>query len=115
MIRNFFFDYIYQIMKLLEIKKSTRAEKKWMAVFCKCNGETKCAPKDRQIVHFGASGYEDYTMHKDKNRRRLYRIRHDKEKNQQPNTPGALSYHILWGESISFDENVRMFKKKLSC
>lgn len=102
-------------MRLIEIKKSTRADKKWMAVFCNCTGETKCKPKDRDIIHFGASGYQDYTIHKDKERRRLYRIRHDKEKNQKPNTPGALSYHILWGNSTSFDENVSTFKNKFSC
>lgn len=102
-------------MRLLEVKKSTNPKKKWMAIFCKCEGSTKCEPKDRQTVHFGASGYEDYTIHHDKDRRRLYRIRHDKEKNQAPNTPGALSYHLLWGESTSLQENIKQFKKKLSC
>ena len=102
-------------MRLLEVKKSTNAKKKWMAIFCKCEGSTKCEPKSRKTVHFGASGYEDYTIHRDKERRRLYRARHAKEKDQPPDTPGALSYHILWGESTSFEENLRTFKKKLSC
>ena len=102
-------------MRLLEIKKSTNPKKKWMAIFCKCSGDTKCKPGDRKTVHFGASGYEDYTIHKDKDRRRLYRIRHAKEKGQALDTPGALSYHILWGESTSFERNLQAFRKKLSC
>jgi hypothetical protein len=103
-------------MRLLEIKKSTNPKKKWMAVFCKCEGSTKCDPKDRKTVHFGAAGYTDYTLPPhDKEKRRLYRIRHGKEKDQAPDTPGALSYHILWGESTSMNENLKSFRKKLSC
>jgi len=102
-------------MRLLEVKQSTNSKKKLMATFCKCQGKSKCEPKDRQTVHFGADGYEDYTIHHDKERRRLYRARHDKEKNQQPNTPGSLSYHLLWGESTSLRENIKAFKKKLRC
>jgi hypothetical protein len=96
-------------MKLLEVKKSTRPGKKWMAIF------TKCGSEDKRTVHFGASGYEDYTIHKDTDRRRLYRLRHAKEKNQAPDTPGSLSYHLLWGDSTSLQENIKAFRKKLSC
>lgn len=102
-------------MRLVKLEKSTRPEKKWMATFCDCNGGTKCAPSERRVVHFGASGYEDYTMHHDKERRRLYRIRHAKEKNQALDTPGALSYHLLWGESTSIQRNLAAYRKKMSC
>lgn len=102
-------------MKLLEIKKSNNRKKKWMAIFCNCSGETKCKPADRKTVHFGASGYEDYTTHRDVERRRLYRLRHAKEKDQAPDTPGSLAYHILWGEHTSLQQNIRDFRKKMSC
>lgn len=102
-------------MKLLEVKKSTRPAKKWMAIFCKCNGDTKCKPGERKTVHFGATGYSDYTIHKDKERRRLYRLRHDKEKNQNVDTPGFLAYFLLWGESTDLQENVRKLKYKFHC
>ncbi len=102
-------------MRLIDIQKSVNPKKKWTATFCKCSGDTKCKPGDRKTVHFGASRYEDYTIHKDKERRRLYRLRHAKEKHQAPDTPGALSYHILWGESTSFEENIRSFRKKMTC
>ena len=100
-------------MKLLSVKKSDNPKKKWMAIFCDCKcAKPKCKPEDRKKIHFGAAGYEDYTIHKDKERRRLYRIRHAKEKDQPPNTPGALSYHLLWGESTSLQENIKTFKEK---
>jgi hypothetical protein len=102
-------------MRLVKLEKSTRPEKKWMATFCDCEGGTKCKPSERRVVHFGASGYEDYTMHKDKDRRRLYRIRHAKEKDQKPDTPGALSYHLLWGDSTSLQKNLAAYKKKIAC
>ena len=102
-------------MKLVKVEKSTRPGKKWMATFCDCKGSTKCAPSERRVVHFGASGYEDYTMHKDKERRRLYRIRHAKEENQAADTPGALSFHILWGDSTSLNANIKAFKRKYPC
>ena len=38
------------------IKKSTKPEKKMMAIFTLENGKTR-------TVHFGASGMSDYTIH----------------------------------------------------
>jgi len=48
--------------------KSWRKGKKKVVKAC-LNGKTK-------IIHYGAIGYEDYTMHKDKNRRKSFRLRH---------------------------------------
>lgn len=90
--------------KLLRVTRSTRDEKKKMAVFEKDGRE--------QTVHFGQRGADDYTKTKDKEQRSRYRSRHAKEKNQSPNTPGALAYHLLWGESTSFDKNLQSFKRK---
>jgi len=104
-------------MKLLSVKKSEKKNKKYVATFCKCEGETKCKMNERKQVHFGAikdNGvpYEDYTTHKDKERRERYRNRHSKEEDQEADTPGALSFHILWGDSTSIRENIKSFKKK---
>ena len=44
---------------LIGIKKSTRKDKKFMAIF----------GPDGKKVHFGAKGYEDYTIHHDDIRR----------------------------------------------
>ena len=60
--------------------------------------------KNNKTVNFGHQDYEDTLyrqyINKDKDyiltRRRLYRIRHNKEKNQKYDTPGFLSYFVLW-------------------
>ena len=52
-------------MKLLSIKPSERATKKYMATFCLCEGETKCCDKERKHVHFGQKGSSTYIDHKD--------------------------------------------------
>lgn len=94
--------------KLVEITKSNRQGKKWRAQFL--NKETGRS----KTVHFGATGYEDFTQHGDKERRARYIDRHSKEDWTDPTTAGALSRWILWGDSTSFDRNVSAFKRKFS-
>ena len=92
-------------LKLVKIVKSPKREKKYRAVFSR-DGRIK-------NVDFGASGYEDYLSHHDKERRERYKNRHRKRENwNKPDTAGSLSLHILWGESTSFRENVSKFKKR---
>ena len=62
---------------------STRADKKWMA------------ERDGKRVHFGARGYDDYTTHKDPERR-LYILRHLHEDYSNPMSPAWLSRYLLW-------------------
>lgn len=93
--------------KLVEIIESPRAGKKWRAIF----------NIDGTLRHtdFGASGMEDYTLSHDTERRRLYRLRHEKDlATGDPTRAGFLSYHILWGDSTSMAVNVREYKKKFS-
>ena len=52
--------------KLVSIKKSTKANKKLMAKFV--NKKTG----RESLTHFGASGYDDYTIKKDKEQRTRY-------------------------------------------
>ena len=50
-------------------------------------------------VHFGATGYEDYTIHKDPKRKEAYITRHQKKEDWTKsgiNTAGFWSYHYLW-------------------
>ena len=50
-------------------------------------------------VYFGASGYDDYTTHKDEKRREAYRRRHEKNEDWTEtgiNTAGWWSWHYLW-------------------
>jgi len=90
-------------MKLISIAVSPRAGKKWRATF----------NHDGTVFHtdFGASGYQDFTQHKEPERARLYRLRHQKDLNtNNPTKAGYLSYYILWA-SPNFDLNVRNYKK----
>jgi hypothetical protein len=92
----------------MTIKPSTKPGKKLMATFTKDNGRTK-------ITHFGAKGMDDYTITKDKERRRLYRERHKKDlATKDPTRAGFLSYYILWGDSTSRAENIKNYKKRFN-
>ena len=94
-------------MTKLQILKSDKEGKKYKAIFTK-DGKTK-------TVHFGAfgaSGYEDYTQHHDKERRRLYRQRHMKDLKNDPMRAGYLSFYILWGNSTNLQTNIKAFKTK---
>ena len=90
----------------LQILKSDNPKKKYKAIFTKDDGKTK-------TIHFGASGYDDYTTHHDKDRRTLYRNRHEKDLKGDPMKAGYLSYYILWGDSINIKTNISSFKIKL--
>tara|TARA_R110000822_G_C15137570_1_gene475832 strand:- start:65 stop:355 length:291 start_codon:yes stop_codon:yes gene_type:complete len=90
------------------IKKSNKPGKKLQAIFTRDNGRTK-------TTHFGAAGMDDYTLTKDKERRRLYRQRHKKDlSTKDPTRAGYLSYYILWGESTSRQENIKKYKSRFN-
>ena len=76
-----------------EIKQSTNKNKKYTMIFKnKKTGRTKA-------VHFGDNRYEDYTMHKDDERKKRYINRHKKNENwNDPTKAGTLSRFILWNK-----------------
>ena len=93
-------------MRLISIKPSDRPNKKYMAMF-----EDK---HEFRIVYFGASGYTDYTINKDPEKKRLYLLRHRKNENwNDPMTSGALSRWILWNKP-SLSESISDFKKRFN-
>ena len=72
------------------IKKSTKPEKKLMAVFTMDNGRTR-------TTHFGQASAPDYTKTRDKEQKQRYLKRHRRNENwDAPMTAGALSRWILW-------------------
>ena len=79
------------------IQKSRNPNKKYDAVF---NGV--------KTISFGASGYQDYTTHKDYKRREQYIKRHGNEDWGRSNIESAawLSCYILW-EKPSLIEAIR--------
>ena len=55
-------------------------------------------------ISFGAKGYSDYTIHKDKERRERYRARHINDKLDDPNSSGFWSWYTLWGASSNLSK-----------
>ena len=79
-----------------------------MAIFTKDNGRTK-------TTHFGSAGMDDYTLTKDKEQRKRYRTRHQKDLQTGDYTrAGYLSYYILWGNSTSRKENISAYKNRFN-
>ena len=91
-------------MKLIKIRPSKSKGKKYSAFFMDKGKE--------KVVHFGATGYSDFTKGASEDQRKNYRSRHSTGSYAKPDTANALSYHILWGESKSILKNIEQFKKK---
>ena len=93
-------------MKEVILKKSSNPEKKYDAFV------------EGKKVSFGASGYSDFTQHKDTDRKKNYIARHRVNQNWNDlTTAGAWSKHLLWNkptisESIKSMEN--KFKIKIT-
>lgn len=76
-------------MSTIYLSKSDREGKKYMVEV------------DGKTVHFGAEGYEDYTKHKDPERKKRYITRHKAKENWTKSgikTAGFWSRWLLWGE-----------------
>ena len=70
------------------IKKSTNPKKKYDAII---NGSKK--------VSFGASGYSDFTKHKDEERKEKYIARHKVNQDWKDyTTSGMWAKNILWNK-----------------
>lgn len=71
--------------------------KKWAVRVPTASGRGK-------VVLFGARGYEDFTTHHDVERRERYRVRHQRDRLDDPYAPGFWSMWVLWGEYTSRDK-----------
>ena len=92
--------------KLLTIRKSQKADKKYDAVFQFSDGHTK-------TTSFGLKPYSDFTKHKDVTRRTRYLRRHKgmHENWNDPTTAGALSRWILWNKP-TFKASLSDYKRR---
>ena len=98
--------------KLIKVVKSDKPKKKWTAIFKLDNGKEK-------KVNFGFNNpndpKNDYTLHKNKERRERYRIRHKSDLDtKDPLRAGYLSYYLLWGDSTSLKQNIKNYKKRFN-
>ena len=103
------FTISYKILTIYRMKqyqpyKSDKPDKKYYII-------TKTGKK----VYFGASGYEDYTMHKDLKRKERYISRHQDAEDWTQNgidTSGFWSRWLLWNKPTikeSYDDIKRRF------
>ena len=94
--------------KLLDIDKAEDGKHKYKVVIL--NTETN----RKNTVKFGSVDYEDYTIHKDDERKRLYIERHQKNENwNDPSTSGFWSRWILWNKKTfkaSLSDTIKKFK-----
>ena len=75
---------------MYKLMKSPRPDKKFRVIL-----------PDGRKIDFGAKGYSDYTIHKDKERMTRYIIRHQKRENWAKSgvaTAGFWSRWVLWSE-----------------
>lgn len=94
--------------RLLKIVKSDVEGKKYMAIF------VNKATKREKTIHFGASGYSDYTIHKDEERKQRYIARHKANENwNDPMTSGSLSRYILWNKP-TLNESIKDYKTRFN-
>ena len=70
------------------IQKSSRKHKKYQAT------------DGRKTVHFGDSRHQDFTQHKDEQRKKNYLSRHGNEDHSVSNalSPAFLAGHVSWSE-----------------
>ena len=94
---------------IVYFRKSTDASKKYMVtIYDKTN-----RPK---TVHFGAAGYEDYTIHKDEERMDRYKKRHktnEKWGKSGIKTAGFWSRLVLWNKT-SISASLTDVKKRFN-
>ena len=95
-------------MVFVQLSKSNQEGKKYKAVFYKDENRQKI-----KTTHFGAVGYQDFTQHKDEDRKQAYLERH--KKNEDWNdymSAGSLSRYILWNKpsiSASYNDYIKKF------
>ena len=89
-------------MKEVVLKKSSNPEKKYDAFV------------EGKKVSFGASGYSDFTQHKDPERKKSYIARHKPNQNWNDlKTAGAWSKNLLWNKA-TITESIKDMENKFN-
>ena len=88
------------IMREVILQKSSNPKKKYDAYV------------DGKKVSFGATGYSDFTQHKDEDRKKNYIARHKPNQNWNDlTTAGAWSKNLLWNKTTIRDSIKSMESK----
>lgn len=95
--------------KLLSFHKSDKPGKKYMVKLESASGREK-------TIHFGDASMKDYTLFTAEERaarKRAYISRHQSREDwNDPETPGFWSRWILWGDTPSVSENLKITKRR---
>lgn len=90
-------------MPRILLTKSDKPEKKWMVIL-----------PDGKKVRFGATGYDDFTQHKDEERKERYLERHKKREDwNDMETAGYWSRWLLWNKP-SLRESIKDTNKRFN-
>ena len=96
-------------MKIIKLIDSPRMKKRF-----------RTYSDDNSKYDFGLKGEgRTYIDHHDKVKRQNYRRRHYNSVREQPfikniiPSPALFSYYILWGDSTSIDQNIKILNKML--
>ena len=93
----------------VEVSKSDRADKKYMARFIPSTPTEKV---NNKTIHFGSKGSEDFTTHGDVDRKENYIARHKKNENWRRTgirTAGFWAKHLLWNKP-TMEESAKHLK-----
>lgn len=83
---------------------SNRKDKKYSAIVIN-DGKAK-------TIHFGASGYDDFTTHKDENRKDKYIKRHQTKENwDDPFKAGFWAKNMLWNKMTMEESAEDIYKQ----
>ena len=67
--------------------------------------------KKIKTTQFGDKRYDNFTIHKDKKRKDLYRKRHHKDKIDDPMTAGSLSWYLLWNKT-TLEASIKEYERR---
>lgn len=96
--------------KTLKVSRTRNTHRKaFKAVFTLTDGKTR-------VVYFGTCSNFVLNPNKTERDRKAYIARHGSPNSGQnhndPMTAGALSRHVLWGKSRSWQKNLAVFKQR---
>jgi len=102
-------------MRLISVEPTpASSDKKLVATFCKCRGETKCEPKDRTRIQFGSKGSLTYSSGATEQQKNAYIARHSVREDFNKIGPASLSRFILWS-SKTLAGGIANFRSKFHC
>ena len=90
--------------------KSSKPDKKYMVKFL------NQATKKINTIHFGATGYTDFTISKDTQKKESYIARHRYDNIDNPNYAGFYALNLLWNKptlQASINDTNRRYSIKI--